>query len=136
MAGNATDYLEPLVLQHTLGIAAMPMPAVLYVGLCTTAPSDVTQGVEVAGGGYTRIAATFAMSSGYATNDTTLEWPAATAPWGNVGWAEIWDAPLAGNRLYWLPLVDPADMVTPVTKSVATGDIMRFPAGDLRISCD
>jgi hypothetical protein len=125
------------VLGHTLGFAAMTMPASVYVGLCgsTTPPTAAFGGTEVAGGGYTRMAATFAISTStnVAANTATVEFPAATTPWGTLGYFEIWDAATAGRRLYWGPLVDPADGVTPVSRSVLTGDIMRFTAGIIQV---
>jgi hypothetical protein len=139
MSGSATDYLETQVLQHTLGILAMPMPATLYLVLCTTVPSDATPGTEVTGGGYVRMHATYGLVAGRtdaAANLLTIEFPAATTAWGTVGWLEVWDAASAGNRQYWGPLVDPTDLVTPITRAVQAGDIMRIPAGTHVITAD
>jgi hypothetical protein len=139
MPGSATDYLETQLLQHTLRIAPMPEPAAIYMVLCLTAPTDSTPGQEVSGGGYVRMAATFALVSGRTdavANTATVEWPPAGTAWGTVGWAEIWDAATAGNRLYWGPLVDPTDMVTPITRVIQTQDIMRVPLGSYLITAD
>ena len=137
--GSATDYLETAVLQHTLGILTMPLPATLYLGLCTAVPSDAAPGTAVVGGSYARMPVTFGMVAGHndqAANLLTIEYPAATAAWGTVGWLEVWDNLSAGNRLYWGPTVDPTDLVTPITRSVQTGDIMRIPAGTVIITAD
>lgn len=134
MPGTATLYLEQRVLGHTLGYAAYAMPASVYVGLCTSPPSSTTGGAEVAGGAYARQHGTFAQAvtpTNVASNATTIEFPAATAAWGTIGWFEIWDATTSGNRLYWGVLVDPADGVTPITRDVQIGDILRFSAGVL-----
>lgn len=134
MPGSATDYLRQHVLAHTLGFGAYAMPAPAFVGLCTSAPTATVAGVPVAGGGYVRLQGSYALVSGrtdLAANVATLEWPAATAAWGTIGWFELWDALTTGNRLYWGPLVDPADGVTPITRSILVGDIMRMPAGSL-----
>lgn len=135
MAGSATSYLETAVLGHTLGFAAMTMPTAVYIGLDTSAPTAAAAGTEVAGGGYTRMAATFAMSTppNIAANTATISFPTATAAWGAVGWFELWSAATGGNRLYWGPLVDPADGVTPITRNVLSGDIMRFTAGVIQV---
>ena len=135
MAGSATSFLETAVLGHTLGFAAMTMPTGVFVALMTTAPTAGIGGTEVAGGAYARTAATFAMSvpPNVAANTATISFPPATAGWGNVGWFELWDAVTAGHRLYWGPLVDPADGVTPVTRTVLSGDIMRFTAGVIQV---
>ena len=138
MAGSATTYTEQAVLAHSLGYAAMTMPAGVYVGLCTTPPTAGIPGTPVAGGGYVRVSATFALATGTGTNTiaantATLEFPAATAPWGVIGWFELYDALTGGTRLYWGPLVDPTDGVTPITRNIQTADIMRFTAGALQV---
>ena len=133
--GSATLYLQQAVLGHTLGFAAMVMPAALFVGLDTTAPTATTGGAEVQGNGYARQAATFALSTtpNVAANVATVAFPEATAPWGVIGWFELWDALTAGNRLYWGPLVNAADGVTPVLRSVLGGDIVRLSAGTVQV---
>jgi hypothetical protein len=138
MAGSATVYAERGVLSHTLAIAPLAAPATVYLGLCaaTPVPTRSTGGQEVAALGYTRVAAPFALlddPDNVAANSATVEFPAATMTWGVVGWFEVWDAVAAGNRLYWGPLVDPADGVTPITRNVQTGDIVRFSAGVVQI---
>ena len=136
MAGSATDYLRPAVLGHTLGFQAYTMPAAVYVALCTSPPAVSTPGTEVSGGSYVRMAATFALAAGrtdLAANTTTIEWPSATAAWGSVGWFELRDANAAGNRLYWGPLVDPADGITPIIRAIVPGDILRLSAGVLQV---
>jgi hypothetical protein len=139
MSGSATDYLENAILQHTLRMQVMAMPPGCFVALCVTPSSDSTAGTEVVGGGYVRLLGQFRMVVGRndaAANSFTLEWPAATAPWGAVGWLEVWDAVTAGNRLYWGPMVDPVDLVTPILRLIQTGDILRVPAGGLLITAD
>jgi|SRR5215831_14096143 len=139
MAGSATVYLEQRVLGHTLGYQALTMPASVWLGLTTSLPSATSAGQEVTGGAYARQQATFALSTGatvspaMAANSATVQFPTATAPWGTVGWFELWDATTGGNRLYWGPLVDPADGITPITRSVQVGDIMRFQAGVIQV---
>lgn len=139
MPGSATLYTQGWVLTHTLAIQVMPAPIGTFVGLTTTAPDSINRGTEVAGGGYLRQNLTFALQSppngNVAANTATVEFPAATATWGAIGWFEIWDVPLGlGNRLYWGPLVDPSDGVTPITRTVLSGDIIRFQAGVLQVS--
>jgi hypothetical protein len=138
MPGSATSYLRTKVLGHTLAFAAYAEPTAIYLGLCTTAtpPTATAPGSEVTGGAYARMAATWAMvvsRTDLAANAATLEWPAATAPWGTLGYAEVWDAATAGNRLYWGPLVDPTDGVTPITRTIAVGDIMRISSGNFTV---
>lgn len=136
MPGSASQYLEQRVLGHTLGFQALPAITAVFVALTTSPPNATTRGNEVSGGGYARQAGTFALITtppNVAANTTTIEYSPATSAWGAIGWFEVWDAVTAGNRLYWGPLVDPADGVTPITRSVQVGDIMRFSAGVLQI---
>jgi hypothetical protein len=139
MAGSATDYTEAQLLAHGLGITAYTKPTAMFIGLCTSAPTDSTAGTAVAGGGYARVTAAFAMGGGQptsASNAASVDFPAATANWGNVGWFELWDAVTAGNRLFYGTLVDPTDGVTPIVRTVLSGDIVRVPAGALVINAD
>jgi hypothetical protein len=138
MAGSATDYLRQRVLSHTLGFGAFTMPANVYVGITTSAPTASTPGAEIptAGTGYVRRNATFALAAGrtdLANNTATLEYPPATINWGTVGYFEVWDALTAGNRLYWGPLVDPTDGITQVTRTIAAGDILRLSANQISV---
>ena len=139
MAGSATDYLERQVLQHTLLIAPMAPPPAVYVALCVTLPSDAAPGDEVVGRGYRRSPATFAMLDGQPTaaaNTAVVEFQPAMQRWGSVSWLELWDALAGGNRLYWGPLVDPEDGITPITRTIQATDILRLPAGSIVVTAD
>ena len=138
MAGSATDYLRQRVLSHTLGFGAYVMPVNVYVGLCTSAPTATAPGAEVSTSGtaYVRRQATFALAAGrtdLATNPVTVEYPTAASNWGSLGYFELWDAVSAGNRLYWGPLVDPTDGVTPIIRNINAGDILRLSANQLSV---
>jgi hypothetical protein len=138
MPGSATDYLRQRVLSHTLGFGAFTMPGSVYVGLCTSAPTASTPGAEIptAGSGYTRRQATLALSAGrtdLAVNTGTVDFPPATTSWGAIGYFEVWDAVSTGNRLYWGPLVDPTDGVTPITRNIGIGDILRLPPNQVSV---
>jgi hypothetical protein len=138
MAGSATTFTEQQVLGHTLAFAAMTMPAGCFIALCasSTPPTASTGGTEPVGNGYARQSAVFALITPpptIAANTATISFPAATATWGTVGYFEIWSALTGGNRLYWGPLVDPADGVTPITRTVQTGDIIRLTAGTIKV---
>lgn len=134
MSGSASQGLEQQLLQHTLAIAPMAALTRVYVALCRTAPSEAAGGTEVAGGGYTRIAATFSMlSATIAANSGTVEFPPATADWGDVGYFEIWSAATGGDRLYWGALVDPTDPLNQLALTIAAGDSVRFSAGALSV---
>lgn len=138
MAGSATVYVERGVLGHTLAIAPLTAPAGVWLGLClsTPAPTRSTGGTEVASLGYARVATVFALLANpdnAAANSVTVEFPPATGAWGTIGYFEVWSAATAGNRLYWGPLVDPVDGVTPITRNILPGDIVRFSAGVVQV---
>jgi len=136
MPGSATDYLRQRVLGHTLGFAAYTMPATIYTGITTSLPSATIGGAEVAVAGYARRTSPYVLVAGrtdLACNVATMEWSPATTTWGTIGWFELWDALTGGNRLYWGPLVDPTDGVTPITRQILTGDILRLPVNNVTV---
>ena len=128
MAGFS-DYLEDKVLDHVFGGTAYTAPTTLYVALYTVAPTDTGGGTEVSGGACARETATFNVA---ATNPPTsrsaaaVEYPTATADYGTVVAVGILDASSSGNLMAY------ANLTT--SKTVSTGDVFRFDAGDLDIT--
>ena len=128
MAGFS-DYLEDKVLDHVFGGVAYTAPGTLYVALYTVAPDDTGGGTEVTGGSYARQTSTFTVSGTdptTATNAAAIEYPTATGDYGTVVAVGILDALSGGNLLAY------ADLTT--SKTVSTGDVFRFDAGDLDIT--
>ena len=129
MAGFS-DYLEDKVLDHVFGGSAYSAPATLYVGLYTAAPSDTGGGTEVSGGSYARKSIAAMTVSGTspttATNGAAVEFETATGAWGTVTQVGVFDAATSGNLLAWAALT--------ASKTVASGDVFRFDAGDLDIT--
>lgn len=64
-----------------------------------------------------------ASGTGYTWNTIDLQWPTATADWGTAQYFLVLDAAANGNALYW------GEMVT--AKVVGSGDVFRFPSGQL-----
>jgi len=128
MAGSFTDYLEDKILKHVFTNVAYTSPTTVYVGLFTVAPSDTGGGTEVSGSGYTRKSAAFTVSgtTTLATNSAAIEFDAATGSWGTIVAIAVFDASTSGNMLAF------ADLTT--SKTIATGDVLRIPAGDLDIT--
>lgn len=97
------------LLQHIAGESALfPLPTA-YVALFTTAPAadDGSGAVEANGGGYARVQ-TAAASWGPAgapppllANSAAIAFPAATANWGTIVAAGLYDAATGGNLLLW-----------------------------------
>jgi hypothetical protein len=129
MAGFS-DYLEDKVLDHVFGGTAYTAPGTLYVGLYTAAPSDSGGGTEVSGGSYARKSMPAMTVSGTspteATNGAAVEFITATGSWGTVTHVGVFDASSSGNLLAWAALT--------ASKTVSSGDVFRFDAGDLDIT--
>jgi len=129
MAGFS-DYLEDKVLNHVFGGTAYTAPSTLYVALYTAAPSDTGGGTEVSGGSYARKSMPDMTVSGTspttATNGAAVEFVTATGSWGTVSHVGVFDALTSGNLLGWAALT--------ASKTVSSGDVFRFDAGDLDIT--
>lgn len=129
MAGF-TDYLENKVLLHVFGGSAYTAPSTLYVGLFTAAPSDTGGGTECSGGSYARKSMPDMTVSGtsptQATNGAAVEFATSTGAWGTVTHCGVFDAASSGNLLGWAALT--------ASKTVSSGDVFRFDAGDLDIT--
>ena len=126
-----TDYLEDKILDHVFGGNDYTAPSTLYVGLHTSTSTDSAAGTEVSGGSYARQTAAFTVSGTSPTEATTgsaIEFPAATASWGTVTYAGIYDAASGGNLLAYAALTS--------SKTIEPGDVFRVPAGDLDITLD
>jgi len=130
MAGSFSDYLENKLLDHVFKTTAFTVPAVIYVALFTTAPTDAGGGTEVSGGAYGRVVCNTwdAASGGAIENTATVTFTAATSAWGTVVAAAAYDATTAGNLLAW------GDLIT--NRSVGIGDTANFTAGAIDITLD
>ena len=111
-----------------------------YVALVTTTPTETAPGTEVSAGEYARQAlGAFTVTQGdptQAVNDAVIEFPAATSAWGTVTYAVLFDALSGGNYLGYLQLRDPNNTSNPLSKTVTSGDILRFTAGQLVFTQD
>jgi len=123
-----SNYLETELLDHVFAGNAYTSPSSVYVGLFTSSPTDADSGTEVSGGSYVRKAGTFTVSGNTATTSGAIEWPTATASWGTITHIGIYDASSAGNLLAWAALT--------ASKTIASGDVFRIPAGDIDITLD
>lgn len=130
-----SDYLEQALLNHIFRNTDFTRPANIYVALFTVAPSDAGGGTEVSGGSYARQAVATGASSGWdapssgaLANTAEIAFPTATANWGTVAAVGLFDAVSGGNLLFHGALA--------ANKTVNSGDVFRFNAGDLDISLD
>ena len=123
-----SNFLETEVLDHVFGGNAYTAPGTLYTGLYTSAPSDTGGGTELSGSGYARQATAFTVSGYTASNTAAAEWATATGSWGTITHVGVFDAATSGNLLAYGALT--------ASKTIATGDVFRIPAGDLDITLD
>lgn len=123
-----TDYLEDALLKHVFTNTAYTSPTTVYAALFTVAPSDTGGGTEVSGGAYARQSMAFSVSGTgtLATNSAAVEYPTATADYGTVVAVGIFDAASSGNLLAYANLT--------ASKTVSSGDVFRFNAGDVDIT--
>ena len=122
-----SDYLENEILDHILGTGAYTMPSSVYLGLSTGSFVDDNSGTELSGSGYARKVASFgAASSGTASNDAAIEFPAATGSWGTITHFGIFDASTSGNLLIHGALTS--------SKVIESGDILKVAVGDMDIT--
>jgi len=125
------NYLSKALIELALGTTSFTPAVTLYCALYTATPSATGGGTEVTGGSYARVAVTnnvtnFPASSlvtGITTllNGTVIDFGNATADWGAIGWAALWDASSSGNLYYWGPLA--------ITRTVLNGDGFKIPVG-------
>jgi hypothetical protein len=121
-----SNYLETEVLEFAFTTSGGTRPTAWFLALFTAAPSDSGGGTEVSGGAYARQAITFTVSGDTASNNAAIEYPTATANYGQVGWVGVFDASSSGNLLAWAALT--------TAKTIETGDVFRVPSGDLDIT--
>ena len=130
MAG-LTNYAEDLVLDWLFTTGSATRPTSWYVALYTVAPGEAGGGTEVSGGSYARVSATFTVSGTApttASNSAAVEFAEASGSWGTIVAAGIFDASTSGN------LIAFANLTT--SKTIDTGDVLRFNTGALDITLD
>jgi hypothetical protein len=122
-----SNFLENALINATLRNTSYTSPAVVYVGLYTTDPTDANTGTQVTGGSYARQASTFgAPADGGSTTTADITFPTATADWGTIPYFAIFDAVSAGNMLYHGALNN--------SKTIQTGDILKIETGNLTVT--
>jgi len=121
-----SDYLENKVLLHVFGGTAYTAPATLYLAIYTVAPTDTGGGTECNGTSYARQTVTFTVTNDTASNTSAVEFPTAGSSWGTIVAVGIFDQSTSGNLLAYGNLT--------TSKTIASGDVLRVPAGDLDIT--
>lgn len=115
-----TEYLSQALLNHVFTTSPYTVPTI-YVGLLDTSHT------ELSGNGYARVACSgWAGSGGEVDNDANVDFPEATGAWSEAIYAAIYDASTAGNKL--------AEAALTAGKTIASGEVARFNAGDINIT--
>lgn len=97
---SKSNYGENLVGNFLYTTGAVTRPTAWFVALHTADPTEVGNVGEVSGGAYVRQSATFgAFVNGASSNTNPIAFPTATANWGVVTYASVWDAQTGGNCL-------------------------------------
>lgn len=122
-----SDYLEARILDHTLAGVPYAPPAARYVSLHTLNPGEVGGG-EVAGGDYQRALAQFGVADATSTSKNSNTLAFAGMPAVTVTHVGIYDAPTAGNLLYYGPLS--------ASVAVTAGGTFVIAAGALSVALD
>ena len=125
-----SNFLETEILDHVFGAAAYTAPGTMYLALFTSNPDEDASGTEVSTSGtaYARQTVAFTVSGNTASNTGAVEYPTATATFGTVTHVGVMDASTSGNLMAYAALTS--------SKTIATGDVFRVPAGDLDITLD
>lgn len=122
-----SNYLENALINAVLRNTSYTSPTTVYIGLFTSDPTDAGTGNEVSGGSYARQSATFdAPSNGLTQNSSDITWPAATASWGTVTHAAVFDASTGGNMLFHSALE--------VSKIIDESDVFKFATGNFTVT--
>lgn len=122
-----STYVENMFVDALLRNQTFTNPTSWYLALYLTNPTAADSGTEISGGAYVRQPIIFGPPSGGAlANSAQVDFPMASANWGNVAYAAIRDASTAGNLLVY------GSMVTP--RYVTAGDVLKFLIGSVVIT--
>ena len=120
---------ETTVLQWTFTTDSVTRPTAWSLGLFTANPDEDGSGAtEISGNGYARKSVSFTASGNLATNSAAVEFDVATGSWGTISHVAVFDASSGGNQIAYAALT--------TSKAIDTGDVLRFPAGDVDITLD
>lgn len=118
---------ETIVLKFAFNADSVTRPTNWYLGLFTSNPGE-GGGTEISGNGYTRKAVTFTVTGDTATNSGAVEFDVATGSWGTISHVAVFDAASGGAQIAYAALT--------TAKAIDTGDVLRFPVGDVDVTLD
>ena len=100
----ASNWLEEGILNYFFRNQSVAQPTNVYLALYLNDPTDADTGTEVSGGSYTRQQVTFDSPTqtgdkGVIANNQKIEFPIASADWGQVSHWGLRSASTGGNLL-------------------------------------
>lgn len=121
-----SNYLENKLYDHLLRNTAFTSPTTVYAALFTAlTDAEAGTGTEVSGGSYARQSVAFgAPTDGVGSNSALITYPTASANWGTITHAGLFDAVSAGNALSVIKALT-------ASKVINNGDIFRFPIASI-----
>ena len=117
---DIANYLQNKLVGHTFCKSTFTPVNTYYAALATTITTLTDTVVEVpTGTAYARQVITFgAVGDGKCYNNNGVQFPAATTPWGTIGWVAIYDASTGGNLILRKNVDSPAYVYTGVVFSL------------------
>ena len=125
---SLSNAFETTTLEWLFTTTSVTRPTAWYLALYTVAPSEAGGGTECSGTSYARQSFTMSVSGNQATNTANVEYPTAGSSWGTIVAVGVFTALTGGTLIAYGNLT--------ASKTIATGDVLRVPAGDLDITLD
>ncbi|RAV05164.1 hypothetical protein [Paenibacillus sp. YN15] len=128
---NISNYLASALLNQVFRNTAYTRPSTVYVALYTSNPTAADTGTELSGGGYARLAVTFAAPTAEGgkqvlKNSTQVQFGIASADWGTVTHIGLKDAATGGNLLFFGAVDNP--------RTILTNDRLTVSANNLTLT--
>ena len=125
---SLSNAFETTTLEWLFTTTSVTRPTAWYLALYTVAPGEGGGGTECSGTSYARQSFTISVSGNLATNTANVEYPTAGSSWGTIVAVGVFTAVTGGTLIAYGDLT--------ASKTIATGDVLRVPAGDLDITLD
>lgn len=128
--GSFGNYAENKILELLVGKTAFSTPTA-YIAASTADPTDDASGIaEPSGNGYARVSTAGgdwnSASGGSITNANAISFPESSGSWGTITHLAIYDAATNGNMI--------AHGALDSSQAIATGEILRVPAGSFTMT--
>ena len=125
---SLSNAFETTTLEWLFTTTSVTRPTAWYLALYTVAPGEGGGGTECSGTSYARQSFALSVSGNQATNTANVEYPTAGGSWGTIVAVGVFTAVTGGTLIAYGDLT--------AAKTIATGDVLRVPAGDLDITLD